>query len=168
MGVGRRSAGCGAVSPDSPEWRAWRARTSLDLWASRTAPLWARQRAERVREDLEGVRRLLSLWAGERAGLEWSTDARGAGRELDVLAEETADYETLWLQMATTPVAGETLRLIALAENLPRVRRRAYSILYELGLTDASERPPEGGLGRAGAERVLRRRKKDQAAKQQG
>jgi hypothetical protein len=147
--------------------REYRARLSLDVWAA-SAYGYGRERARRVREDLGAVRRLLGAWEAEREGYEWHSDAREAGEELAALAEETTRYEALWVETATTPYAGEALKLIGLAENLPRVRRRAYSILYGLGVVNEKERPPGGGLGRAGAERVYHRRERERKQPQQG
>jgi hypothetical protein len=146
--------------------REYRARISLDVWAA-SALGYNRERARRVRGDLRAVRRLLASWEAAREGLErrCGTEIKGASGELAVLAEETARYEELWGQTATTPYAEEALKLIGLAENLPRVRRRVYSILYELGVVNEKERPPGGGLGRAGAERVSRRREVDRKAR---
>jgi hypothetical protein len=132
--------------------REYRARLALDAWAA-SALGYGRYQARQTREDLGAVRRLLALWEVAREGLEWHSDARDAGAELEALAEEVAKYEALWLATATTPVA----------------RRRAYSILYELGVVNIDQRPPLGGLGRAGAIRVYHRRgKQKQKQRQQG
>lgn len=149
--------------------REYRARLALDVWAA-SAPGYSRERARKVGEDFAAVRRLLGAWEAAREGLEWSRDARRAGEELAALAEEVAGYKALWERTATTPCAGEALKLIGLAENLPRVRRRAYSILYELGVVNANQRPRLGGLGRAAALRVYHRRNEDrkQKERQQG
>ncbi len=148
--------------------REYRARLALDVWAA-SAYGYGRERARRVREDFEAVRRLIGAWEAAREGLErrCGTEMQGASGELAVLAEEVARYEELWGQTATTPYAEEALKHIGLAENLPRVRRRAYSILYQFGVVNEKERPPGGGLGRAGAERVYHRRERERKGRRE-
>lgn len=143
------------LSPD------YRARLALDVWAECAGGWSDQERAKAVREDFAAVRHLLGVWEAVQEGLEWNPDARALGEEMAVLASDVYAYTTLWEWAATTPYAGGTLKLINRPENLPRARRRAYSILYELGEVDADQRPRLGGLGKAGALRVFYRREKE-------